>query len=95
MVISDEPGIYIKDSHGVRLENLLLVCENEENEYGRFMHFEPLTLVPVDLDALLPDRMTQEERTMLNDYHRRVYETIGPLLEDDEREWLRRYTRPV
>lgn len=95
MVISDEPGIYIKDSHGVRLENLLLVCENEENEYGRFMHFEPLTLVPVDLDALLPDRMTQEERTMLNDYHRKVYETVGPLLEDDEREWLRRYTRSV
>ena len=60
MVISDEPGIYIEGSHGVRLENLLAVCEDEKNEYGQFMRFEPLTLVPVDLDAVIPELMTAE-----------------------------------
>ena len=95
MVISDEPGIYIEDSHGIRLENLLLVQEDEENEYGQFMRFEILTWVPIDLDALLPERMTEEERSMLNDYHRRVYELIGPHLNEEEREWLKEYTRQI
>lgn len=95
MVISDEPGIYIEGSHGVRLENLLTVCEDEKNEYGQFMRFEPLTLVPVDLDAVLPELMTAEERRMLNDYHRKVCEALSPLLNKKEREWLSVYTRPV
>ena len=95
MVISDEPGIYIEGSHGVRLENLLAVCEDEKNEYGQFMRFEPLTLVPVDLDAVIPELMTAEERCMLNDYHRKVYEALSPLLSKEEREWLSVYTRPV
>lgn len=95
MVISDEPGIYIEDSHGIRLENLLLVQEDEENEYGQFMKFEILTYVPIDLDALIPELMTQEEREMLNEYHSKVYELIGPHLNEEERIWLKEYTRPV
>ena len=95
MVITDEPGIYIEGSHGIRLENMLLVCAAEHNEYGEFMHFEPLTYVPLDLDALLPERMTAEERTMLNSYHRSVYEKVSPYLNEDERSWLKQYTRPV
>lgn len=95
MVISDEPGIYIEDSHGIRLENLLLVQEDEENEYGQFMKFEILTYVPIDLDALIPELMTQEEREMLNEYHSKVYELIGPHLNEEERTWLKEYTRPV
>lgn len=95
MVITDEPGIYIEGSHGIRLENELLVCEDEQNEYGRFMHFESLTYVPLDLDALLPDEMSEEERVMLNHYHETVYEKVSPYLEEDERIWLRQYTRPV
>ena len=95
MVISDEPGIYIEDSHGIRLENLLLVQEDEKNEYGQFMRFEILTYVPIDLDALLPEMMTAEEREMLNEYHRKVYELIGPHLNEEERAWLKECTRPV
>ena len=95
MVISDEPGIYIEDSHGIRLENLLLVQEDEENEYGQFMKFEILTYVPIDLDALIPELMMQEEREMLNEYHSKVYELIGPHLNEEERTWLKEYTRPV
>ena len=95
MVITDEPGVYIEDSHGVRLENELLVCKDELNEDGQFMHFEPLTLIPMDLDAIDPECMTEHERAMLNDYHKKVYETISPYLEEDEREWLAKYTREV
>lgn len=95
MVITDEPGIYIEGSHGIRIENELLVCEDEKNSYGQFMRFEPLTFVPIDLDALLPERMTSEEREMLNVYHKKVYEVVAPHLNDEEREWLERYTRSV
>lgn len=95
MIITDEPGIYIEGSHGIRLENELLVCEDETNEYGQFMHFEPLTFVPIDLDALLPERMTEEERDMLNNYHRSVYEKVSPYLNKEEQEWLKQYTRPI
>lgn len=95
MVITDEPGIYIEGSHGIRIENELLVCEDEKNGYGQFMRFEPLTFVPVDLDALLPERMTEEERDMLNVYHRRVFEIVAPYLDEKERVWLQTYTRPV
>ncbi len=95
MVLSDEPGIYIEGFHGIRLENLLLVQEAGKNEYGQFMKFEILTYVPIDLDALIPERMTEEEREMLNDYHRKVYARIAPHLNEEERTWLRRYTRSV
>lgn len=95
MVITDEPGIYIEGSHGIRIENELLVCEDEENEYGQFMHFEPLTYVPIDLDAIIPERMTEEERRMLNAYHRKVYETVSPYLSPEEKVWLKDCTRPV
>lgn len=95
MVITDEPGIYIEGSHGIRLENELLVQEDEENEYGQFMRFEILTCAPLDLDAILPEKMSGDERMMLNRYHESVYERISPFLEKDERDWLREYTRPV
>ena len=95
MVITDEPGLYIEGSHGIRLENELLVCEDEKNEHGQFMRFEPLTLVPIDLDALLPDKMTKKEREMLNDYHQKVYEMTAPCLNEEEKTWLKKYTEPV
>ncbi len=95
MIITDEPGIYIEDSHGVRLENELLVCMDEKNIYGQFMHFEPLTFVPLDLDAILPEKMTKEERDMLNAYHHSVYEKVSPFLDEEERAWLSACTRPI
>lgn len=56
MVITDEPGIYIENSHGIRTENELLVVKDTENEYGQFLRFETLTFVPIDLDAVDPNR---------------------------------------
>ncbi|MFQ7311163.1 aminopeptidase P family N-terminal domain-containing protein [Sellimonas sp.] len=95
MIITDEPGIYIEGSHGIRLENELLTCEGEKNEYGQFMYFEPITFIPMDLDAINPDLMTEVEKKMLNDYHKAVYEKISPYLDNEEKEWLRTYTREI
>ena len=95
MVITDEPGIYIENSHGIRTENELLVCEGEKNEYGQFMYFEPITYVPIDLDAINPELMTDREIQLLNDYHKQVFEQISPYLDEDEKAWLRIYTRAI
>ncbi|MDD6707447.1 MAG: aminopeptidase P family N-terminal domain-containing protein [Eubacterium pyruvativorans] len=95
MVITDEPGFYVEGSHGIRLENELLVVNDVANEFGQFMRLEPITFIPFDLDAIEPEIMTAEERTMLNDYHKKVYEITSPYLNDEEKEWLRKYTREV
>lgn len=96
MVTTDEPGVYIEGSHGIRTENELVCRELECNEYGQFMGFETITCVPIDLDAVLPEEMTARQRGWLNDYHTFVRETLLPLMADDaEREWLRQATRAI
>lgn len=95
MVITDEPGIYIENSHGIRTENELLVVKDTENEYGQFLRFETLTFVPIDLDAVDPEQMTDRERRLLNAYHTQVREKISPYLGEEEREWLKTYTREI
>lgn len=95
MIITDEPGIYIEGSHGIRIENELLVRKGEVNEYGEFMYFEPITYVPIDLDAVKVNILTEEDKQELNRYHKKVYEIISPYLNDEEREWLKKYTREV
>lgn len=95
MVITDEPGIYIEGSHGIRTENELLVCEKETTEYGQFLCFEPITYVPIDLDAVDPDMLTKEDKEQLNAYHAKVYELVSPHLDEEEKEWLKEYTRAI
>nr|MBQ6243063.1 aminopeptidase P family protein [Lachnospiraceae bacterium] len=95
MVTTDEPGVYIEGSHGIRIENELLCVEDEENEYGRFMRFEHLTLCPIDLAALIPEELSPEERRALNAYHAMVYERLHDGLTADEAAWLRKVTQPV
>lgn len=95
MVITDEPGIYIEGAYGIRLENEVLCRKGELNEYGQFMYLEPLTFVPFDLDAIEPEVMTDEDILLLNKYHRTVFEKIAPFLDDEEREWLAKYTREI
>lgn len=95
MVITDEPGLYIEDSHGIRLENELLVRKGIENEYGQFMNFEVITYVPFDLDAIDVSLMQEDEREQLNKYHQQVYEIVSPYLTETERDWLKVYTRAI
>ena len=95
MVTTDEPGIYIEGSHGVRIENELLCRKGEENEYGQFMYFENLTYVPIDLDGIEPSAMEQKEIHALNQYHQDVYEKLAPYFEGEELAWLKEATREI
>ncbi|MCI7130724.1 MAG: aminopeptidase P family protein [Lachnospiraceae bacterium] len=95
MVTTDEPGIYIEGSHGVRIENELLCRKGEENEYGQFMYFENLTYVPIDLDGIDPSAMEQKEIGLLNHYHQDVYEKLEPYFEGEELVWLKEATREI
>lgn len=95
MILSDEPGIYIENSHGIRLENELLIQKDVENEYGQFMKFEVLTFVPFDLDAIDVSLLQDEEIEQLNTYHQKVYDIVSPYLNEDEKNWLKVYTRKI
>jgi len=95
MVTTDEPGVYIEGSHGIRTENELLCVSDGENEYGEFLRFAPLTFVPIDLDGIDPALMSKPERHRLNEYHALVYSTLSPLMTDEERQWLKDATRPI
>ncbi len=95
MVTTNEPGIYIEGSHGIRIENELVVRKTDKNEYGQFMEFEVVTFAPIDLDAVDTDEMNREERAYLNYYHKLVNDKISPFLNDEEKQWLKEYTREV
>lgn len=95
MLTSDEPGIYIEGSHGIRTENMVVCRNTEKNEYGQFMEFECLTFVPIDLDAIDPAIMEPKDIAYLNEYHREVYEKIAPHLTVEEAAWLKECTRAV
>ncbi|BCJ95792.1 Xaa-Pro aminopeptidase [Anaerocolumna cellulosilytica] len=95
MVTTDEPGVYIEGSHGIRTENELVCHRGEKNEYGQFMYFEHITFAPIDLDAVDTSYMSKTEIKRLNDYHQQVYEKLSPYLTAEECQWLKEYTRAV
>ncbi|WP_035800937.1 aminopeptidase P family protein [Butyrivibrio sp. FCS014] len=96
MIVSDEPGVYIEGSHGIRIENILEVVAGDENEYGRFLHFAHLTYAPIDLEAIDTSYMTSEDIDNLNEYHALVYEKISPYISDEKvLEWLKEATRAL
>ena len=95
MITSDEPGVYIEGSHGIRTENLVLCVEDEKNEYGQFLRFEYLTYVPIDLEVIDREIMSDRDVELLNRYHKQVYEKISPYLDEDERAWLSEATEAV
>ena len=88
MITTDEPGIYIEGSHGVRHENELLCVEVTNNEYGQFLKFEPITMVPFDLDGLDLKLLSDHEIKQINDYQRLVFDHVAPYLSNEERTWL-------
>ena len=95
MIVTDEPGLYLEGRFGVRIENTMIILPYKETEFGRFLQMEPLTLCPIDTEPIIIDMMRPEEIEWLNNYHKRVYDELSPLLEDEDREWLKEKTRPV
>ena len=95
MCVTIEPGIYEEGDFGIRIENNVVTVKGEKNKYGQFMHFETMTFVPIDLDAIDPEELTRSEREWLNDYHRQCYEKLSPFMTEEENEWLKKYTRAI
>lgn len=95
MVTTNEPGVYIEGSHGIRTENELVCHEGEKNQYGQFMYFETITCAPIDLDAIDVQYLLPVDIERLNAYHAWVYKTLAPLMRPDEVQWLEKYTRAI
>lgn len=95
MVTTDEPGVYIEGRYGIRTENELVCRKAEKNEYGQFMEFETITYAPIDLDGIIPEMLTFEEKEQLNRYHRMVYQEISSLLDNEEADALAQMTREI
>lgn len=95
MITTNEPGFYKAGSHGIRIENEMLCKKGVKNEFGQFMEFEPLTIAPIDLDAIDATLMKDDEKEYLNTYHKHVFDTLSPLLTEEEAAWLKEYTRAI
>ena len=98
MMLSNEPGYYKAGEYGIRIENLILVEPRffEDGDPDRAMlGFETLTHVPIEREMIDPALLTQDEIRWLNAYHDRVTETLGPVLEREDRAWLERKCGPV
>lgn len=94
MIISDEPGVYIKDKFGVRLENLLLTVDKSAENMKMF-GFEPITYVPFDKDLIDKSLMDENDIGMLNEYHQMVRNVILPHLDEVAQNWLRQVTESI
>ena len=95
MIITNEPGIYLEGKYGIRIENMMLVVEDEKTEFGQFMKFETITYCPIDLAGINKDMLTESEKQWLNNYHQEVYTKLAPYLNEEERVWLREETREI
>jgi Xaa-Pro aminopeptidase len=95
MTVTDEPGLYKEGRHGIRTENVELIVPYKQTEFGAFYQFEVLTWCPIDLRPLLPELLTEEERTWLNRYHQKVYDTLAPHLDKSHQAWLKGNTRSI
>ena len=96
MIVSDEPGVYIEGSHGIRIENIVEVVNRSENEYGKFYGFDHLTYVPIDLEAIDTKCMKPDAKELLNKYHKAVYDRVSPLIKDEKiKAWLKEATKEI
>ena len=95
MTITDEPGVYETDEVGIRIENELECVDAGTNQYGHWLKFEPLTLVPISTEPVLVDELSRDQINWLNDYHAHVYEMLSPRLTEEEKTWLKAKTAPI
>lgn len=95
MTITDEPGVYETDEVGIRIENELECVALGENQYGNWLGFAPLTLVPIDTEPVLVDELSRPQLDWLNHYHETVYNTLAPRLNDAEKAWLKAKCAPL
>ena len=89
MITSNEPGFYLENQYGIRIENLVLCKKHEDPTFEGFLNFETLTLFPIDLNLIDMDILNEEEINWLNNYHQLVYDKLSPSLDAQHQDWLR------
>ena len=95
MTVTNEPGIYRAGSHGVRIENMMLIVPDKETDFGTYYRFDILTLCPIDTRPIVREMMTPDEIQWLNAYHQRVYNELAPHLDEEEVAWLKEKTKEM
>ena len=95
MVMTNEPGIYREGEYGIRLENMVLVADHRQTEFGRFLTFENLTWCHFERDLIDTGLLTDAERSWIDRYHQQVCDRLSPRLEGPVSSWLYRQTRPL
>lgn len=95
MVVTIEPGVYKEGKHGIRTENVVLVVEDGETLDGKFLKFECMSFVPIDLEAIDPSLLNDLDKKIINDYHKEVYEKISKYLTREESDWLKEVTKAI
>lgn len=95
MDVTNEPGVYVEGKYGIRIENVMVARNGEKNEYGQFMHFDTLTYVPIDREAIDVRYLSCRQKEWLNEYHGKVYEKVSPYLTAEEKDWLASVTREI
>ena len=95
MVMSDEPAMYRPGEHGIRTENMILIREDSETEFGKFLGFETLTLCYIDTKLVIPSMLSVREHAWLNKYHQMVYDLVSPHLTEEEKAWLKEKTAEI
>lgn len=95
MVTSDEPGVYIEGQFGIRIENEIVCVKDYENEYGTFLKFDMLTMVPLDKALIDKKYLDAVDVERLNVYHKMVYEKLCPYFEGKELGMLKEATAAI
>ena len=91
---SDEPGYYQEGDWGLRLETILRVVPAElpSGDYGDFIKFEPVTLVPFEPKLIKFSLLSDEQRAWIINYNNIILEKVGPRLLEQGRvrgyQWL-------
>lgn len=90
-IMTIEPGYYLADAYGIRIENQVEVVESLPG----FCKFASLTLIPIDLSQVELHLLSEQEKQWLDDYHQQVREVLMPLVESEAQQWLLAATAPI
>ena len=82
-LFSIEPGYYVEGQFGLRIENLY-VTKNINNN----LKLKNITLLPYDLDLVDFKLITNFERSYIKKYHREIYKNLKPRLSSDYRDYF-------
>ncbi|WP_370204789.1 aminopeptidase P family protein [Pararhodobacter marinus] len=96
MILSNEPGYYRAGGWGIRIENLVIVCEAAPlGDNRKMLDFETITLCPIDKRLIVAEMLTADETAWLDTYHARVEAQLSPLVSPEARTWLEQACAPL